>query len=285
MILQDYDPEWSETEPSEETVPELTEDAASHAQALPEAINASVSPGPMPTENPEISEQHRAEIAFLLQQRLQGEFQAGTPVDAGAAGHLGAYAAGFRLQNPFGQPATATRSTVNMSRTVWRQGSQVAEWCLRVPGVTAPTASQVPWRLRANLAATESLDFGLGPVVRDACVNTGNSDLQRHASPEMHATTISSCAPALRPRGQVVLPPRRRAPLADETNATPDADGLTSLPPRPPRGLPMPRATRPRAGPYDLPGPDSSREERANAASALGMSRRHYERVVLGMER
>ena len=255
MILQDYDPEWSESEPSEETVPELTEDAASHAQALPEAINASVSPGPMPTENPEISEQHRAEIA-----------------------------AGFRLQNPFGQPATATRSTVNMSRTVWRQGSQVAEWCLRVPGVTAPTASQVPWRLRANLAATESLDFGLGPVVRDACVNTGNSDLQRHASPEMHATTISSCAPALRPRGQVVLPPRRRAPLADETNATPDADGLTSLPPRPPRGLPMPRATRPRAGPYDLPGPDSSREERANAASALGMSRRHYERVV-GMER
>ena len=273
MTLQDYDPEWSETEPSDETVPERADTSASNANAVPEAINAGVSPGPVPTEDTDISEQRREEIVFLLQQRLQAEVQADTPSGAEVAGHLGACGAGFRLQNPLGQPA-ATPSMVNMSRTVWQQGSHVATSCLSYsPG--APAARNAPWRLRLNAAATESSDFGLGPVVLDAAV-TRSYDLQGHASSEMHIAPSSSHTPALRPRGQIVLPPRRRSPMADEINATP---GFTSLPPRPPR------MTRPRPGPYDLPGPESSREERANAAFALGMSRRHYERVVLGMNR
>ena len=57
---------------------------------------------------------------------------------------------------------------VNMSRTVWQQGTHATECCLWVPGEATLTVRNVPWRLRTY--ASEPSDFGLGPVVLDADV-------------------------------------------------------------------------------------------------------------------
>eukprot|EP00435_Cladocopium_sp_Y103_P059556 s891_g21.t1 len=281
-LEEDYDPEWSETEASEVSAG-VQQDAAEHSSPLTEAINASVSAGTMPTERSEVDERRRAAIAALLQQRLQGECP-GHPV-AGVGGHLGAYASASSADgstghpgaygSPVGQPISTTSATLRMTRTVWRQGVQVSECSVRVLGKVSPASSNMPWRLRADAALLQPCsDFGLAAVV--------SPELQRSASQD---ATAAAAGISLRPRGQVVLPPRRSGPSSTATQV-PDAGGLTWLPPRPStRTSSSSRTGTSRAAPYALPGAESSREERATAAAALGMSRRYYETVVLGMER
>ena len=271
ITLQDYNPEESDTEPSESPLGHA-EPATCAAASPTEAMNASVSPETLPSETLEEASR-RERIASLLQDSLAREHAANAV--GGPAAPVGAFAGGEAAMNYI----------LNMSRTVGRTGCHVTECSVSAPAESTSATSNVPWRLRVGVGSFEQpSDFGMGPVQFAATVS-GSSGCRGAPPDKMHVTAASSGASSLPSRGRFVPPPRRpdHGGLASSTRA-PDAQGLTSLPPRPPRRLPVPRTAPPRAAPYDLPGAESSREERPSAAAALGMSRRQYERL-LGMER
>ena len=280
---QDYDPEWSDTEASDSLQTE-PHDSGVPGPSLATAINAGVTQDAVPVDNNQVDDAMRQQIAAVLEESLRRSQAASA--GAAPAAPLGAYAGGFRLQHPNGAPAPIIQSSCvqHLSRTVWRQGAYVSQCTVTMPG----EASCPAVRPSAAGATDQSCDFGIGPV---------SAPVHPFGQQAADAMPLNACAPGVpiaagrlaRPRGQLVLPPPRGSAAQSQMDATqvasqvPDEQGLTALPPRPPRRLPQPRATR--SAPYDLPGPESTREERAAAAMALGMSRRQYERAVLGMER
>ena len=280
--MQEYDPAWSDTEESDsvQNAPQASEVSG---PSLATETNAAVAQDAVPVGNSDLDEMRRQQIAALLEEALPGSQDASAR--AATPPQLGAFAAGFRLVDPAGAPVPISQSPClqHFSRTLWTHGAYVSECAVTMPGT--PYADPRP---TAAGVTEQGCDFGIGPIERPVdfmMPPTTSSGGEHHA-----------CGPGVPipagglsgPRPLVVLPPPRgSAARMDATTrmASPvqAEQGLTALPPRPPRRLPQPSATR--SAPYDLPGPHSTREERAEAATALRMSRRYYERVVLGMQR